>query len=197
MEIALIILAGVLVVVIALISVGSAVGKTTAMPPQIVIDAVEAIEFCAEALPIEVTSVVTYDELRRLLRLHLEWIQAYHWAPDGDSDGPILFEELDAVDYMVERSDVVGLEVSRDHLIAVIEAHSAYLQVAGAIHLEDPVKIEADLAEMPLLSAPDSLSALDEAPDGGDRPDADADGRSASQTDVGDHPDGSLGDAAQ
>lgn len=168
MEIVIIAVAAVVVVIIALLSVGSAVGKTSAMPPQIVIDAVEAIEFCAEALPIEVTSVVTYDELRRLLRLHLEWIQAYHWAPDGDSDGPILFEELDAVEYMVERADVVGLDVSREHLVAVIEAHSAYLQVAGAIHLEDPVKIEADLAEMPLLDSPAVPSALDEAqPDSG------------------------------
>ncbi|MDH3684424.1 MAG: hypothetical protein OEV40_31270 [Acidimicrobiia bacterium] len=161
-EIALTLLAVVLVVVIALVSVGWAVGKTTSMPPQIVIDAEEAIEFCAEALPVEVTSVVTYDELRRLLRLHLEWIQAYHWAPEGYSDGPILFEELDAVDYMVERADTVDLDVSRDQIIAVIEAHSAYLQVAGAIHLEDPVTIETDLAELPILDQAESPSILDD-----------------------------------
>lgn len=161
-EIALIVVAAVLVVVIALVSVGWAVGKTTAMPPQIVIDVEEAIEFCAEALPVEVTSVVTYDELRRLLRLHLEWIQAYHWAPEGHSDGPILFEELDAVDYMVERADTIDLEVSRDHIVAVIEAHSAYLQVVGAIHLEDPVTIESDLAELPLLGEADSPSMLED-----------------------------------
>ena len=155
------VLAAVVVIAVALWSVGWAVGKTSAMPDQIVIDAEEAIEFCAEALPFEVTSEVSYDELRRLLRLHLEWIQAYHWAPEGDSDGPILFEELDAVDYMVERADVVGLDITRDHITAVVEAHSAYLQVVGAIHLEDPVKIEADLAEMPILSDPDQRSLVD------------------------------------
>ena len=154
MEIVLLVIAAVAVVGIALLMVGSAVGKTTAMPPQIVIDATEAIEFCAEALPIEVTSTLTYDELRRLLRLHLEWIQAYHWAPEGASDGPVLFEELDAVPYMVERAETIGLDVSRDHLVAVVDAHSAYLQVAGAIHLDDPVAIEADLAELPMLERP-------------------------------------------
>ncbi len=154
MEIVLVVVAGAAVVVIALLMVGSAVAKTTSMPPQIVIDATEAIEFCAEALPDEVTASMTYDELRRLLRLHLEWIQAYHWAPDGASDGPILFEELDAVPYMVERADTIGLEVSREHLVAVVDAHSAYLQVAGAIHLDDPVAIEADLAELPMLEQP-------------------------------------------
>ena len=154
MEIALLVIAVVVVVVVGLLMVGSAVGKTSSMPPQIVIDATEAIEFCAEALPDEVTASMSYDELRRLLRLHLEWIQAYHWAPDGASDGPILFEELDAVPYLVERADTIGLDVPREHIVAVVDAHSAYLQVVGAIHLDDPVAIEADLAELPMLEQP-------------------------------------------
>lgn len=152
----------VLVIVVALLFVGWAVGKTSSMPDQIVVDMHEAIEFCAEALPQEVTAVVSYDELRRLLRLHLEWVQFYHWAPEGESDGPILFEEHDAVDYMVERADVVGLDVTREQIVATVEAHSAYLQVMGAIHLEDPVKVEADLADYPALDGPIERSALDD-----------------------------------
>jgi hypothetical protein len=156
------VLAAVVVVVVALVSVGWAVGKTTSMPDQIVVDAHEAIEFCAQALPVEITSVLSYDELRRLLRLHLEWVQAFHWAPEGDLRGPIVFEELDAVDYLMERADIVGLDATRQQVIAVIEAHSAYLQVMGAIHLDDPVSVEADLAELPLLDSPREPSALDE-----------------------------------
>jgi hypothetical protein len=165
-ELVLILVAALVVVIVALLFVGWAVGKTSAMPDQIVVDAHEAIEFCAEALPDEVTATISYDELRRLLRLHLEWIQFYHWAPEGRSDGPILFEELDAVDYVEERADVVGLEVSRDHIVEVVKAHSAYLQVMGAIHLEDPVLAESDLSQLPLLDAP-SRSALEEGGDGG------------------------------
>jgi len=161
MELVLIALTALVVVVIALLAVGSAVGKTTAMPPQIVVDAHEAIEFCAEALPVEVTSELSYDQLRRLLRLHLEWVQFYHWAPEGSSDGPILFEEFDAVGYVVERADTVGLDASREHIMAVVEAHSSYLQVMGAIHLEDPVTAESDLAELPELAGSEA-SALDE-----------------------------------
>ena len=147
-------LAAVLVIVIALVFVGDAVGKTSAMPDQIVLDVHEAINFCAEALPSDVTATMTFDELRRLLRLHLEWIQAYHWSPEGSSDGPILFEEFDALDYVMERADVTDLDVERDHAAAVIEAHSSYLQVMGAIHIEDPVDVQNDLAELPLLDAP-------------------------------------------
>ncbi len=168
MELVLVLVAGVLVVVVALVSVGWAVGKASAMPAQIVIDAHEAIEFCAEALPVEVTSVLTYDELRRLLRLHLEWIQAYHWAPAGHSDGPILFEQLDPVDYLVERADTVGLDVTRDQIVAAVEAHSAYLQVVGAIHIDDPVDVESDLADLPLLESGERRSMLDDPSSGSD-----------------------------
>ena len=158
----LVLLAAVLVVVIALLFVGWAVGKTSSMPDQIVVDAHEAIEFCAEALPAEVTSQLTYDELRRLLRLHLEWIQAYHWAPEGDSSGPVVFEEHDALDYVMERADLVRLDVTREQAAAVIEAHDAYLQVAGAIHLEAPELIERDLAHPPELDEPQHRPALED-----------------------------------
>ncbi|MEM7274051.1 MAG: hypothetical protein AAF547_13285 [Actinomycetota bacterium] len=170
------------VIAIGFYAVGHAVGTTEAMPAQIVIDAHEAIEFCAEALPGEVTATLSYDELRRLLRLHLEWIQAYHWAPASVDAGPIVFEQYDALDYVMERVEVTDLEVSRDHAAAVIQAHSDYLQVAGAIHLDDPVKVEEDLAELPLLDSPRN-PALD--PGGDDhldeRADADQDGDTADE----------------
>lgn len=153
--------AAVAVIVIALLMVGWAVGKTSEMPDQIVIEAEEAIEFCAQALPVEVTSVLSYDELRRALRLHLEWIQFYHWSPEGQSDGPLLFEEFDALDYVMERADAVGLDISREHAAAVIEAQSSYLQVVGAIHVEDPVLVENDLADHPVLGA-GSTAELDD-----------------------------------
>ncbi len=143
-------LAAVLVIVIALVFVGDAVGKTSNMPDQIVVDVHEAIDFCAEALPSDVTAVMTFDDLRRILRLHLEWIQAYHWSPEGNEEGPILFEEFDALDYVMERAAAIRLEVPRGHVAQVIDVHSSYLQVMGAIHLEDPVQVEADLAELPL-----------------------------------------------
>lgn len=143
-------LAAVLVIIIALVFVGDAVGKTSAMPDQIVLDVHEAINFCAEALPSDVTATMTFDELRRLLRLHLEWIQAYHWSPEGSEDGPILFEEFDALDYVIERMAAIRLEVPRAHVVQVIDVHSSYLQVMGAIHIEDPVNVQADLAELPL-----------------------------------------------
>ena len=144
-------LVAILIVAIALYSVGHAVDATADMPDQIVVDVHDAIEFCAEALPNEVTATLSYDQLRRVLRLHLEWIQAYHWAPETLGPAPIVFEQFDALDYVMERVEVTDVEISREHAAAVIQAHSDFLQVMGAIHLDDPVKVEQDLAELPLL----------------------------------------------
>jgi hypothetical protein len=152
--IVLLVLAAVAIVAVAFVAVGHAVGSTESMPDQIVVDVHEAIEFCAEALPADVTATLSYDELRRLLRFHLEWIQAYHWAPDRASAGPIVFEQFDALDYVMERAEVNYLDVSRDHAAAVIQAHSDYLQVMGALHIDDPVKVDQDLGELPLLDHP-------------------------------------------
>lgn len=142
-----VVIAAVLVVLIGLWSVGWAVGKTREIPPQIVVDVHEAIDFCAEALPIEVTSVLSYDELRVLLRLHLEWVQAYHYSPDHLPSGPIVYEQFDAVEYVMERADLLRLKVERDHVVEVVAAHDAYLQVMGALHIEDPDLVAKDLGD--------------------------------------------------
>ena len=177
MHIVIIALAIAAVLIVGLVMVGSAVAKTRSMPDQIVIDAHEAIEFCAEALPSEVTAVLSYDQLRRALRLHLEWIQAYHWAPQEvstgsasggtgtETDGPIIFEVFDAVDYVMERADAVGLDLSRAQAVSVIEAHTAFLRVVGALHLDDPADMEADLADVPMLGAGPTSHELNNGPD--------------------------------
>ncbi len=175
MAVALLILTAVIVVGVAFVAVGHAVGSTEAMPAQIVVDVHEAIEFCAQALPDDVTAVLSYDDLRRVLRLHLEWIQAYHWSPEGRSAGPIVFEQFDALDYVMERVEVTDVEVTPHQAAAVIQAHSDYLQVMGAIHIDDPVEVEGDLAELPLLDTPRTerlqtgetpVDATDDAPTG-------------------------------
>lgn len=145
--------AGIAVVVVALWATGHAVFTTAAMPDQIVVDVHEAIEFCAQALEDQHTAQLSYDDLRRLLRLHLEWIQAYHWSPASSDSAPIVFEQFDAVNYVMERITVTGVEATEAQVTAVIQAHSDYLQVMGAIHIEDPVEVEADLSEMPLLGS--------------------------------------------
>lgn len=167
MELVLILVAALVIVAVAFVAVGHAVGSTEAMPAQTVIDSHEAIEFCAQALPDWVTASLSYDDLRRLLRLHLEWIQAYHWAPASNDAAPIIFEQFDPLAYVMERCKIIDLDVTSEEAAAVIQASSDYLQVIGALHLDDPVDVEADLARTPLLGRSDSTRLL-EPGEGGD-----------------------------
>lgn len=147
------VLALIVIAAVAFVAVGHAVGSTESMPAQVVIDVEEAIEFCAQALPDHVTASLSYDELRRLLRLHLEWIQAYHWAPASKDATPIVFEQFDPLAYVMERCHVIRLEVTAEEAAAVIQAHSDYLQIVGALHIDDPVDVEADLSALGLLES--------------------------------------------
>lgn len=106
-ELLILLVGAVIVVGVALIAVGGGVAKTAAMPPQIVYNVEESIDFCAEALPESVTSVLSYDELRVALRLHLEWIQAYHFTPEGSDEPPIVFQDIDALGYVMERASTL------------------------------------------------------------------------------------------
>ncbi len=165
MEVALIVVAALVVIVVAFVAVGHAVGTTEAMPAQVIIDGHEAIEFCAQALPDWATASLSYDDLRRLHRLHLEWVQAYHWAPASSDSIPIIFEQFDPLAYVQERCETIGLDVTTQEIAAVIQAHTDYLQVIGALHLDDPVDVEADLARMPLLDGGDAAQLLEPAVD--------------------------------
>ena len=153
-------LGALVVIAIALVAVGGGVAKTAAMPDQVVYDVMESIDFCAEALPDEVTATLSYDDLRRTLRLHLEWIQAYHFTPDGDPAGPIVFNSDDALSYVMERAATTGLLISAENAKQVIEAHLAYFQFMGAVHIEDPELVTKDLMDFGILEAPDETPAI-------------------------------------
>lgn len=152
----ILIVGAVIVVAIALVAVGGGVAKTAAMPDQVVYDVMESIDFCAEALPDEVTAILSYDDLRRALRLHLEWIQAHHFTPEGDPDGPLVFNDDDALAYVMERAAITQLPISADHARQVIGAHLAYFQFMGAVHIESPDLVNKDLAELGLVELTDA-----------------------------------------
>ena len=139
----------ILVVWIALGVIDYTVTKTSRMPRQTIVDINESIEFCAEALPQETTSQISYDDLTKALRLHLEWIQAYHWSPSNSSEKPILFKAEDPVKYMIERADILELEITNEQLKDIANAHYEYLISKGALHIQPAGYSAIDLANKP------------------------------------------------
>ena len=138
---------------VALWFVGAAVDKTIQMPRQVVFNAEESVEYCAEALPDKITSQISYDELGSALRLHLEWIQAFHWTPESTDASPVVFTDNDPLSYMQERCDVVGLDLDEEQISAVMAAHYDYLQAKGALDRQPTELSELDLAEFGELEA--------------------------------------------
>ncbi len=75
--------AAVLVVVIALVAVGREAFTLGAQPKQAHFDLEEAVAFVADRLPDEVTAVLTYDDVRSILRWHLEYLRDRACPPAG------------------------------------------------------------------------------------------------------------------
>ncbi len=147
MILAAIIISALIIFAVAQVAVGAAVSRSMTTPAQIIFDVHEAIEFCAQALPEATTAELSYDDLRRLLRLHLEWIQAYHWSPENSSASPILLFSEEPLEYIQQRCDVIGLDVSTEDIRRVCEAHYEYLKGIGALHTQSREVSESDLAK--------------------------------------------------
>lgn len=141
MEIVIIIVAAVIVVVIALVAVGRVVGETAAQPAHKVFDSGEALAFVSEALPDEVTAELSYDEVTRLMRLHLEYVQMHHLAPEDPEDPSanlVVMGEEDPVDHILRRAVEHKRPVERHHAQAVVTAQLAYFEAIGALDIEPP-----------------------------------------------------------
>ncbi len=127
------------------VTVGYAVRRVTTTPPQIVFDAQESIEYAAQALPDSITGDISYVELQKVLRLHLEWLQAFHWSPEGASKTPIVFDELEPIDYIKERAGAMDFHIDSEYLEPILKSHYDYLAAIGAIHTQDKSTTELDL----------------------------------------------------
>ncbi|MCP5028016.1 MAG: hypothetical protein GY929_17210 [Actinomycetia bacterium] len=141
MEIVILIIAAVVVVVIALVAVGRVVGETASLPAHTVFDSAEALAFVSEALPDDVTAELSYDDVTRLMRLHLEYVQMHQLAPEDPEDPSVnlvVMGEEDPVDHILRRAIERKNPVERGHAQAVVTAQLAYFEAIGALDIEPP-----------------------------------------------------------
>ena len=142
----LIVLAGLLVVVIALVAVGREAFTLGAQPKQAHFDLEEAVEFVADRLPEEVTARLSFDDVRSLLRWHLEYLRNRGVPVRRDQagqGGPVVVEDDEGIAFVLGRADQDGLDVTDTEVAVVIDAEIAYFEAIGAIgapapDLEDP-----------------------------------------------------------
>jgi len=134
------VLAVILVVVIALVAVGREAFTLGAQPKQAHFDLEEAVQFVADRLPDEVTAILAYDDVRSLLRWHLEYLRdrGVPVRRDQTAGGPVVVEDDEGIAWVLGRADDAGLEVTDVEVATVLEVELEYFQAIGAITGEAP-----------------------------------------------------------
>jgi hypothetical protein len=132
----------VVVFVIAAVVIGREARRLGAVPPRPVFDLDEAVEFVADHLPFEVSAQLSHDDVRQLLRWHLDYFRTRGVTGNGDSTsaptGPVVMGGAETVEYVLERAGQAGLEVTASQVHAVVEAQLLYLRSIGAVQSYEP-----------------------------------------------------------
>ena len=111
----------------------------------------EAVSFVADNLPYEAAAQLTHDEVRTLLRWHLNALQFQPGSILGELDvdeaddesWPLVVSDQDTVAALARRARREGIDIATPDVNAVVAAHHSYLRAIGAID-EVPRPTESD-----------------------------------------------------
>lgn len=130
----------VLVFAIAAAFVGSEAFRLGHTPTTTVFDLDEAVLVVGDGLRDETAAGLTYDEVRDLIRFALE-----HFREKGvsampgeeievaDSTTPVVVADDDAVAVVLGRADEIGMEVTDDAVLEVLDLLLTHLVAIGAV----------------------------------------------------------------
>lgn len=130
------VLAAVVVFAIAAVVIGREARRLGSQPPRPVFDLDEAVAFVAQHLPFDVSSVLSYDDVRQIIDWHLEYLRMRGVSSNGHGPqlrGPIVVGGAETVDYVLQRSTAFGTEYTPVQVHAVLEAQMTYLESIGAV----------------------------------------------------------------
>ena len=123
------------VFLIAAVLVGREARRLDAEPPRAVFDIDEATEWVANHLPFEVSAVLSYEDVRRILEWNLEFLRAKGMStPEAPvPDGSIVVGPEEVADFVMSRARAVDSPYSEDQVAAVLDAQFGYFDAIGAI----------------------------------------------------------------
>lgn len=156
MVVVIAVLTALAVVVIALVAVGRETFTLASQPKQAIFDVDEAVDFVADHLPDEVTARITYDDVRALVRFHLEHIAALG-APaerwNAARSPLVVVDDEEGAEVLMTRAVEEGLDLTPDDVAAVLAAELAYFRAIGAIGPPVPEPLELLAAEQAAAAA--------------------------------------------
>ena len=140
MTVVFIVVAAVLVFAIASVTIGREARRLDAVAPRAVYEIDEATEFVADRLPPETQARLTYEELRKLLVLHMRWLHANGLQPSNvvdrrqDIADPVVVGEETLTAFLLGRAEGARIDVLDDvDVVHVVRAHLAYFDAIGAV----------------------------------------------------------------
>ncbi|MDH4146874.1 MAG: hypothetical protein OEY23_17080 [Acidimicrobiia bacterium] len=130
-------LAAVAVLAVALVAVGTVVGRLGREPNRSIFEHDEALAFVVEALPDSMTAELSFSDVERMMRLHLDFLHASGVARSGGDleleGGARVIDAEDAVAYVQRRGALVGFFPKAEEVRQVLHAQLAYFEAIGAI----------------------------------------------------------------
>ena len=126
---------------IAAVVIGREARRLDAVPPNPVFDLDEAVAWVSEHLPYEVSAVLSYDDVRRIIDWNLEYFRSKGVSGNGSGPhaaGPVIVGGAETVDYVLVKAQTVGEPYTAAQVHAVLDAQMTYLEAIGAIGPEAP-----------------------------------------------------------
>ena len=132
-------IAAVLAVAVAAVSRVSIELEETIAPALLEVD--DAVEAVAEAIPYEVSAVLSHEDVDQIIRWVLDWFDSLGMASDfgeelgGDwvEDDEAVGDEISAVDHAVARAVAQRADLDAVHVTVVVDEFLRYLRDIGAI----------------------------------------------------------------
>jgi hypothetical protein len=125
-----------IVFAVAAVVVGREARRLDAEPPKPVFDLDEAVSWVAQHLPFDVSAVLSYDDVRKILDWHLEYLRLRGVSSNGhgpQTRGPIVVGGAETVDYVLRKANTAGFDFTPVQVHAVLEAQMTYLESIGAV----------------------------------------------------------------
>ena len=134
------IVAALAVFVIAATVIGREAHRLDALAPRAVYDLDEATSFVADRLPTESQARLTYAELRKMLAMHMAWLESKGLQPRDvidrrqDITESVIIAEDELTAYLLGNAADARIEVLDDvDVVHVVRAHLDYFEAIGAV----------------------------------------------------------------
>lgn len=122
------------VLLVAAAVIGREARRLDAEPPRAVFDLDEATDWVANHLPFEVSSVLSFADVRQILEWNLDYLRAKGLSTDSAQPMPsVVVGPEEVADYVLDRARTIDSPWSEDQVTAVLDAQFGYFDAIGAI----------------------------------------------------------------